>query len=108
MSVLMVLVIFLIYYVFKLNKQIKMRDTETETTQKCLKNLEESLNKLIYEIVNPWGGVRPQASMIVTLKFVANSNEESSTSYPPEYHSIPSESPELVAIRIPTIVYNWE
>ena len=106
MSVLMVLMILLIGYVFKLNKQIKNRDSETKTMQKCLKNLEESVNKLIYEIVNSRGGMRPQASMVITPKFVANSTKESSTSYSSGYHCVPSESRELVPLRRSTMMYN--
>ena len=90
----------------KLDKQIMNRDSENKTMQKCLRNLEELLNKFFYEIINSRGEVRPQALMVITTKFIANSNKESSTSYPPGYHGVPNESCELVAIRRPTIVYN--
>ena len=90
MSLLVVLVLIQTGYMIKLTKEIKNRKLETETMQKSLKNLEESVNKLTHIIINFWIGVRPPVSMVISPKYHPSPNKESISSYTPGYPSVPS------------------
>ena len=58
MSAFVVLVLIQTSNIMKLTKHIKNRELEAETMHKSLKNLDDSVNKLIYEVINFWIGVR--------------------------------------------------